>query len=483
MRSHKRFVCLLIAAACIAALTGFTPVFTQGEDVQRVYAMMVNGQEVGHVPTAARGLLLFDQALEELHQSYQEEVFIEGGVFFRKKTSGRLDPEAVLKAAIRQSLDVKVDAYAILINGEVICHVRSKIEADKVLEAIQKPFIERIAREDNHELYNIALQEDITFRVERIMHAQLVDVDQAVHIITVGEETPRVYEVQKGDSLWSIARAHGVRMEDIEAANPDMESTTLKIGQKLNIMTIKSLVTVVTKVKFTYTEAVPFKSETKDDNTLFVGDSKVVQQGRNGEKEIEVYIHKENGREVRREKIGEQILKEPVAQITARGTKPRPAPARTAPSRGSTPARTSFTRPSDLSPSSRSGVELTPWSTVNSLFPRGSIAKVTHVDTKLVFYAYRHGGTLHADVEPLTAADTEVMRKIFGSWSWERESVIVEIGGKRIAGSMNGMPHGQFTINNNNFRGHFCIHFLNSRLHGNNRVCALHQAALRRVPS
>ena len=483
MRSHMRFVCLLIAAVCIAVLTGFAPVRSQGEDVQPVYVMIVNGQEVGNVPTAARGLLLFDQALKELHQSYQEEVFIEGSVFFREKTSGRLDPEAVLKAAVRQSLDVKVDAYAILINGEVICYVRSKIEADKVLEAIQKPFIERIASEDNHELFNIALQEDITFHVERIMYAQRVEVNQAVHIITVGEEAPRVYEVQEGDSLWSIARAHGVRMEDIEAANPDLVGSTLRIGQNLNIMTIRSLVTVVTKEKYTYTEAIPFKSETKDDNTLLVGESKVVQQGRNGEKEIEVYIHKENGREERREKIGERMLKEPVVQITARGTKPRPAPVRTTTNRSSTPARSSLARPSDLSPSSRSGVELTSWSTASGLFPRGSIAKVTHIDTGLVFYVWRSGGTLHADVEPLTAADTEIMRKIYGSWSWDRKSIIVEVGGKKMAASMNGMPHAGQTIRDNNFRGHFCIHFLNSRIHGSNRMCPLHQAALNRVPN
>ena len=35
---------------------------------------------------------------------------------------------------------------------------------------------------------------------------------------------------------------------------------------------------------------------------------------------------------------------------------------------------------------------------------------------------------------------------------------------------MNGMPHGGQKITTNNFNGQFCIHFLNSRTHGGDRV-------------
>ena len=53
------------------------------------------------------------------------------------------------------------------------------------------------------------------------------------------------------------------------------------------------------------------------------------------------------------------------------------------------------------------------------------------------------------------------------------------IGGKNIAASMNGMPHGGESISNNSFVGHFCIHFTNSRTHGTNRVDPDHQAAVK----
>ncbi|MFS8501624.1 MAG: hypothetical protein FWJ59_07465, partial [Caldicoprobacter sp.] len=57
--------------------------------------------------------------------------------------------------------------------------------------------------------------------------------------------------------------------------------------------------------------------------------------------------------------------------------------------------------------------------------------------------------------------------------------IIVQVNGKKMAASMNGMPHGGSTIANNNFAGHFCIHFYGSRTHGTNRVDPEHQAAIR----
>lgn len=117
----------------------------------------------------------------------------------------------------------------------------------------------------------------------------------------------------------------------------------------------------------------------------------------------------------------------------------------------------------------------------STAFPKGATAKVIDVDTGLSFNVVRGGGTNHADCEPASAADTAVMKKIYGSWSWTRRAIIVEVGGKRIAASMNGMPHSVDWISGNNFNGHFCIHFLNSRTHGTNKVDPDHQAMVQKA--
>ncbi len=122
------------------------------------------------------------------------------------------------------------------------------------------------------------------------------------------------------------------------------------------------------------------------------------------------------------------------------------------------------------------------WQEVQRLFPREGEALITDVETGLSFRVKRYGGTYHADVEPLTAQDTNILRRICGgSWCWERRAVIVAIGSNLIAGSINGYPHGGQSITHNNFPGHICLHFKGSSLHLNSRSDPEHQAEIEKA--
>jgi len=118
---------------------------------------------------------------------------------------------------------------------------------------------------------------------------------------------------------------------------------------------------------------------------------------------------------------------------------------------------------------------------IRSIFSVGTVATITDVDTGIAWKVARSGGSNHADVQPCTAEDTAAMLKVYGSWSWDRRAIIVTINGNNYAASMNGMPHGDGSITNNNFDGHHCIHFTNSRTHSTDAVCPLHQAAIEKA--
>ena len=133
-------------------------------------------------------------------------------------------------------------------------------------------------------------------------------------------------------------------------------------------------------------------------------------------------------------------------------------------------------------PATGTAVEADWWkSDIQSIYARGTTATVTDVETGIAWNEYRGGGTNHADVQPATAADTANMKKACGSWSWKRRAIFVTINGVNYAASMNCMPHGSGSIKDNNFNGHHCIHFTNSRTHGSNKVCSLHQAAIKKA--
>ncbi len=139
----------------------------------------------------------------------------------------------------------------------------------------------------------------------------------------------------------------------------------------------------------------------------------------------------------------------------------------------------------DLKPARGTAREMDWWtSDIQMIFDKGVVAQITDVETGLTWREKRFGGSNHADCQPLTAADTAAMKKAYGGkWSWNRRAVFVTIDGVNYAASINGMPHGSGSIRDNDFDGHHCIHFTNSRTHGTNSVCPQHQAAIKTAAS
>jgi len=127
---------------------------------------------------------------------------------------------------------------------------------------------------------------------------------------------------------------------------------------------------------------------------------------------------------------------------------------------------------------------------IQTIWAKGTNAVIKDVATGTVINVYRWSGGNHADVEPLTAADTARICKMYNvknadqitaSTHWHRRPIWVTVGGRTFAASMYGVPHNYpegDTIKNNDFKGQFCVHFVNSRTHTSNVVDADHQAAI-----
>lgn len=74
-------------------------------------------------------------------------------------------------------------------------------------------------------------------------------------------------------------------------------------------------------------EAIAFETETQDDAGRYVGETAVKVAGAEGLKEKKFKVVLENGKEVSRELVKEEVLKEPITKVVLQGTKPKPAPA------------------------------------------------------------------------------------------------------------------------------------------------------------
>ena len=124
---------------------------------------------------------------------------------------------------------------------------------------------------------------------------------------------------------------------------------------------------------------------------------------------------------------------------------------------------------------------------IQEMLPKGENFQIYDVYTGLVWWAHRWAGGDHADIEPLTAADTAKVCQMYGVTNaaeiaskdlWQRRPSLVTVNGHTYACSLYGEPHGTQTITTNNFPGQCCLHFTNSRTHGSQKVDSYHAAAI-----
>ncbi len=82
----------------------------------------------------------------------------------------------------------------------------------------------------------------------------------------------------------------------------------------------------------------------------------------------------------------------------------------------------------------------------------------TSLSWTLRLYSLGH----HADSEPLTLRDTQIMFKAFGyTNTWTPKPVYVQLpSGRWTLASMHNVPHLSGSIKDNGFDGHLCVHFL-----------------------
>lgn len=109
------------------------------------------------------------------------------------------------------------------------------------------------------------------------------------------------------------------------------------------------------------------------------------------------------------------------------------------------------------------------------LLKRNDVFLITDVSTGLQFKVKMLGGLNHSDVEPVTAADTATMQKLFPTWNWTPRPVVIFHKGINFAASLSGMPHSYDTVSGNNVTGHFDLYLYNSKGHSGSVSAAYEQ--------
>ncbi len=253
------------------------------------------------------------------------------------------DREVIQK--LDEQLAVEAEATAIVLDGKAAVYVLDKKTADKVIEALTHRFVSKEEleqlkktkealkegklpplKENESRLLDVKLSKKVSYSSEVVPTNEVLDVDEAVEYLLKGTLEKKEYTVQKGDVLGTIASKHGMTVQQLLAVNPGLkEDSVLQIGQKVNVTAYAPLVEVITEKEVFKKETIPYKTQVKNDSSVFKGTTKVQRNGQEGLKEVTYKISLANGTQIKKEALEEKIIKEPVDKIVIKGTKVIPS--------------------------------------------------------------------------------------------------------------------------------------------------------------
>jgi len=283
------------------------------------YVVYLDGEEKGYVSSDTEFLAFVAELTVQAKERYGLQVRPVQEVRVEREQRRDAEPnDWGVRDQVRQVLIFDVYAYVITVNGKDTLAVRQYEDYEKVIEELKAAYA---GGKENAVIRAVVIDDNVEARKTLVDPAALYTVDRAVEILRRGTDRREVYLVSRGDSLWTIARQNNMTVDEIQEANPQLASAErIKPGEEINLVVAEPLVDVSVTQEVVLQKQIPFETRYQNDNKLFRGNTRVIQPGQPGIREVTVSITQKNGNEVQREVIDEVVVREPQEQIVARGT-------------------------------------------------------------------------------------------------------------------------------------------------------------------
>ncbi len=225
---------------------------------------------------------------------------------------------------------VYMPSYVVSVDGVVVGTVAEPAVFEGAVERVEARAAGILGHDYtlNHEItYEFALTEKDKLspvgEFETYLFDQIGEVMKS-YVLTENTSGQTTYEVQKGDTFMQLAYDNNMTMAELEALNPGIDINKLYIGQILNVKEVVPYLSVKTTETVTYTEPIACPVEEVKDDSMYQGDTKVLDAGVEGVAQITADITYVNGNERERAVTDTVTISEPTTKVVAVGTKARP---------------------------------------------------------------------------------------------------------------------------------------------------------------
>lgn len=284
-------------------------VFVDGENVGVVADQSTVEAAVSHVETVGSRMLGYDYTVDN-------EISYRFALTLRSDLSGEEEFEDYFSSKMETAEDDDLRLYEVSVDGQVLGVVNSKAEFNNLLQELRSAYV-------NSNTTSVEFVEQL--QVNPVVLAdEVLTMEQMREVLTENTTGETTYTVVSGDTFNAIAYRNDMSMTELKALNPDVNVNKLSIGQVLNVKELIPRLSIRTTETATYLEPIPCPVKTQDDPTIYVGSSKILVRGEEGEAQVTANITRVNGVEKDREVLESTTLREPTTTIKAVGTKPKP---------------------------------------------------------------------------------------------------------------------------------------------------------------
>lgn len=227
-------------------------------------------------------------------------------------------PAAQFETYLFDQIGEVMKNYTLTVNGQFIGAAQDRAVLDGVLEQIKAPYV-------NENTVESSFVGEVSITHEYTPSDVNQDAGAMLTALTANTNGQTVYEVQKGDTFMQIAYDNDMSLEELEALNPDVDINKIYIGQLINVKEEIPFLSVKTVDNVTYTEEIACPVVEVEDDSMYQGESRVVDAGVPGEQVVNANVSYLNGVEQERTVLSTQVTREATNKVVAVGTKVRPS--------------------------------------------------------------------------------------------------------------------------------------------------------------
>ena len=309
----------------VCALAVMVTVFNN--TIRQPYALevQVNGQAVGYVANED----VFNSAKEAVQERINDAGTDENTKWTVEPTytisvaHSVLDENEMANAILKSSSDQISEGTALYLDGELTAVCSDGTALQSYLSSLLEPY-------ENPEDPNVTVgfNREVTLENGIYFNESFQQENDVESMLSGVQQQEKIYTVQTGDTLWSIAQKNDLTFRELCELNTNFkgaaltETSNIQAGDELIVTKQEATLEVrITKIE-TWQEEIPYTSETTKSKEYNVGTKKTTQAGENGIRSVTAQrVYDTNGTQLSQQILSTEVIKEPVTEKIVVGTK------------------------------------------------------------------------------------------------------------------------------------------------------------------